>query len=108
MFEVYEYQVTQYDPTSGQGGLFVEYINAFAKLKAEASGYSSWVRTHENENRYINRFNASEGISLDRNAIHPNEAKRALAKLCLISIWGKLTEKIIRTKTQLISDPQEL
>ena len=38
VFEVYEYEVTQYDPTTGQGGLFVEYINTFLNLKAEASG----------------------------------------------------------------------
>ena len=29
IFEVYEYDVTQYDPQTGQGGLFVEYINTF-------------------------------------------------------------------------------
>jgi hypothetical protein len=37
--EVYQYQVTQYNPETGDGGLFVEYINRFFKLKAEASGY---------------------------------------------------------------------
>jgi len=39
VFEVYEYVVTQYDPATGRGGLFVEYINTFLELKAEASGY---------------------------------------------------------------------
>ena len=43
--EVYEYAVTQYDAATGEGGLFVEYIDTFLKLKAEASGYPSWVRT---------------------------------------------------------------
>ena len=33
VFEVYEYDVTRYDPQTGQGGLFVEYINTFLKLK---------------------------------------------------------------------------
>ena len=28
-FVVYEYAVTQYDPQTGQGGLFVEYIDTF-------------------------------------------------------------------------------
>ena len=40
-----EYEVTQYDVATGEGGLFVEYINKFLKLKAEASGYPNWVRT---------------------------------------------------------------
>ena len=41
VFEFYEYQVTKYDPTTGQCGLFVEYINTFQKLKAETRGYPS-------------------------------------------------------------------
>jgi len=39
VYEVYEYKVTHYDPATGQGGLFVEYINTFLKLEVEASGY---------------------------------------------------------------------
>ena len=53
-------------------------------------------------------FKACEGIELDRNAIRPNAAKRALDKLSLNSMWGKLTERNHRSKTELISDPQEL
>ena len=49
MQEVYQYEVTQYDPDTCEGGLFVEYINTFLKLKAEASGYPSCVRTPEDE-----------------------------------------------------------
>jgi hypothetical protein len=40
---------SQYDPTSGEGGLFVQYINTFVKLKAEASGYPNWVKCPEDE-----------------------------------------------------------
>ena len=43
--EVYQYEVTQYDPNMGEGGLFVDYLNTFLKLKAVASSYPSWVRT---------------------------------------------------------------
>jgi len=42
---VYEYVVTQYDPQTGQGGLFIEYIDTFFKLKTDASGYPDRVRT---------------------------------------------------------------
>ena len=42
-----------YEPKTVQGGLFVEYINTFLKFKAEASGYPSWVRTPDDEDRYI-------------------------------------------------------
>jgi len=30
--EVYEYAVTQYDAATGEGGLFVEYMDTFLKL----------------------------------------------------------------------------
>jgi hypothetical protein len=51
--EVNEYNVTQYDRESGEGGLFVQYIDTFLNLKAEASGYPSCVRTPADEHRYI-------------------------------------------------------
>jgi hypothetical protein len=51
--EVYQYEVTQYNPETGDGGLFVEYVNTFLKLKAEASGYPSWVKTPADEDRKI-------------------------------------------------------
>jgi hypothetical protein len=53
VLEVYEYQVTQIDPSTGEGGLFARYIATFVKLKAEASGYPSCVKCPEDENRYV-------------------------------------------------------
>jgi len=93
--EVYEYQVTQYNPKIGEGGLFVNYNNTFLKLKAEASGYRGLVRSPEDEDRYVESFWQSEGITLDRECIRFNAAKRGQAKLCLFSMWGKLTEGTI-------------
>jgi len=87
IIEIYEYAVTQYDTQTGEGGLFVEYIERFLKLRTEASGYQSWVRTPEFEDRYIANFFASEGILLDKELIRPNE-KRGMAKLCLNSMWA--------------------
>ena len=40
--------------------------------------------------------------------VRPNAAKRGLAKLCLNSMWGKLTERNNRTKTEMFVDPKEL
>jgi hypothetical protein len=73
---VYEYQITQYSSETDEGGLFVHYINTFLKLKAEASGYPSWVRSPEDEERYIQSFRESEGIELDKASIKYNAAKR--------------------------------
>ena len=36
--EVYEFEVTKYDPYTREFGLFDDYINKFLKLKAKASG----------------------------------------------------------------------
>jgi hypothetical protein len=104
---VYQYEVTQYNPDTGEGGLFAEYINTFLKLKAEASGYPSLVRTPDDE-LYIRQFYQSEGIQLDKDSISYNKTKSGLSKLCVNSMWGKLTERSNRTQTKLISEPQEL
>jgi len=108
ILEVYEYEVTCYDPATGNGGHFVDYIDNFFKLKQEASGYPSWIRTEDDKVRYTDQFHRDEGIRLDRDSIGYNAAKRGLAKLCLNSMWGKLTERSNRTKTMSISQPAEL
>ena len=72
---MYEYAVTQYDAGTDEGGLFVEYIDTFLKLKAEASGYPSWVRTPADEDRYIEEFRQSEGILHDKHSIRHNASK---------------------------------
>jgi hypothetical protein len=81
LYEVYQYDVTQYDPATGEDGLFVEYVNTFLKLKAEASGYPSWVRSPDDEDRYVRLFRDSEGIQLDKDSVRPYAARRGLAKL---------------------------
>jgi hypothetical protein len=106
--EACEYQVTKYNPQTDDGGLFVHYINTFLKLKAEANGYSNFVQRHEDEDQYISEFHKSEGIQMDKVPIAPNPAKRGLAKLCRLSMCGKLTERNNRTRTKMITDPQGL
>ena len=88
---LYEYRVTHYDPQTGAGGLFVQYINTCMKLNSEASGYPNWVQSQGDEDRYIGEIAASEGIQLDKGATGANCAKRSLAKPCLNSMWGKLS-----------------
>jgi len=78
------------------------------KLKPEARGYSSWVRTPTDEDQYIESFRQSEGILLEKISIKYNAAKRGLAKLCLNSMWVKLGENPRKIQTKLISNPQEL
>jgi hypothetical protein len=95
--------VTQYDPETGDGGLFVEYILARSWNSPEASGYPNWVQCPEDEDLYISEFHKCQVILLDMESIGPNPAKRGLAKLCLNPMWSKLTERNNRTRTKMIT-----
>jgi hypothetical protein len=95
IFEVYEYRIIQYNRETDEGGLFVVYINTFLKLEAVASGFPSWVRSPEEEERYIHSYRESEGIELYQASIQYNAAKRGLAKYCLNSVWGNGLREII-------------
>jgi len=63
------------------------------KLKAAARGYPGWLGNPEEEEQYIELFWKNEGIRLDRENIRSNAEKIGLAKHCLNSMWGKLTER---------------
>jgi len=86
--EVYECNVTRYDPVTREGGLFAGYIDTFLKLKAVESVYPAGFRTPTDVERYIESFWKSEGIRLVRESIKPNAAKHGPAKLCLKSLWA--------------------
>ena len=65
-YEVWQYDtVTKYDPITGDGGLFAQYMNTFMKIKMEASGYPSHCDTDQEKNKYIKRVRAHEGITPD-------------------------------------------
>jgi len=105
---VYKYQVTQCNAETGEGVLFVDYINTFLKLKEEASDYPGWVHSPEDEKRYVETLWTSEGIRIEKESIRYNAAERGLATLCLNSMRGKLTESNNRTMTKVIMEPKEL
>ena len=79
VYEVWQYDtVAKYDPITGDGGLFAQYINTFMKIKMEASG-----------NKYIVRVRVHERITLRPDDISFNAGRRTVAKLLLHYIWGK-------------------
>jgi len=51
--EFYNYEVTQYDPKTGEGVHLFQYIDVFLRLKAEASCYSGWVLGPKDEDTYV-------------------------------------------------------
>ena len=84
MYEVWQYDtVTTYDPSTGNGGLFAHYMNTFMKIKMEASGYPSNCVTDREKNKYIERVQAHEGVTLRPDDISLNAGRCTVAKLCL-------------------------
>lgn len=105
IYEVYHWQSTaQYDPESQTGGLFASYINLFLKIKQEASGRPAWVQTDADLDRYVQMYEAREGIRLDPDKVTHNAGLRSLAKLLLNSFWGKFGQRQNLTKTQFLHD----
>jgi len=88
IYEVYEYQVAQYNRETREGLQFVDYINTFSKLKTEATGYPSWVLSTEDQERNVESFWTSECTQLEKETVRYNAAKRGIAKLSLDSMWG--------------------
>lgn len=96
-----------YDKDTKTGGLFSGYIDEFLKIKQEASGWPDWVKTQSDKNDYLADYYTHEGIELDENAIEHNAGLRNLAKLCLVSLWGKLGQRPTFVKSSYISEPLE-
>lgn len=93
IYEAWEYNMTKYDPATNEGGIFSEYINTFLKIKTSASGFPTWCKADEDKDRFIESFYEKEGILLEKDLIEKNPGLRALAKLCLNSLWGKFGER---------------
>jgi len=96
------YEVYHWNQTSDI--LFREYVNTFLRIKQEASGYPSWVKTPEDQDLYIQQYRDVEGIELRKDSIGQNPGLRTVAKLALNSFWGKFGERLNQTKTQYITD----
>ena len=106
--EVWHYpQTTKYDHDSGTGGIFAGYMNTFIGQKLEASGFPPGVVTSEEKKDYVRRVKEVEGVQLNIDNIKPNPGARAVAKLCLNNLWGKLAQRSNLTKKEFIREPRE-
>lgn len=76
-------------------GFFTEYQNTFIQLKGEASGFPKMCVTEEQKKQYIIDFYKCNNVILRMEYVKRNETKRAVAKLFMNSLFGKLcqTEK---------------
>ena len=100
------YEVYHWKEKSSE--IFAGYVNTFLRIKQESSGYPTWVRTEADEDEYIQRYEAAEGIKLRKENITHNPGLRTVAKLALNSFWGKFGEKANQTKCVYVTNPTKM
>ena len=93
---------TQYNRETGEEGLFAPYVNTFLKLKQQAAGFPSNVRTEAEKSAYIQDYEEREDIRLDRDRIEKNPGQYYVAKSCLNLLWGKLSQRPNNTQVILV------
>lgn len=108
IFEVWEYQVSQFNPETKIGGIFVEYVNKFMKIKTEASGFPLNCNTLEEKQNYIQEYFETENIMLDINNIKVNPGLRYIGKTLINSLWGRFAMCIQRNQCMILNEPQKL
>lgn len=101
------YEVHHFEKRSSS--IFKPYVARFLKIKQEASGYPSWVKTDADKDEYIRLYHEHEGILLEKDKIQKNEGLRSFAKLCLNNLWGRFgmrsfddERKIVRTHNDVL------
>lgn len=78
--------------------LFGKYFQTFFKEKEENSGYPANVITEEEKEEFLQNFEMSHGIRLDREKMEqPNKSLRYVSKLACNSLWGRFAMKTKRT-----------
>ncbi len=84
--------------------LFKDYVGNFLKIKQENSALPDWIKTPEDKQKYIDLYQENQGITLNlKNLIGENPGMRAVAKLCLNSLWGKFGQRGNKKQTKFIS-----
>jgi len=82
--------------------LFKDYVNDFMKIKLESSKHN-----YISNDEYIKAIFDKMGILLDKYKLGDNPGRRAVAKLCLNSLWGKFGQRQNMKKTEFVTDPQQ-
>ena len=91
VYEVWHFSETaQYDRESGEEGIFAGYIDTFLRIKQESSGYLDWCKTEQDKIKFKQDYFEAEGIRLEK--VEKNKGMRAIAKIMLNSLWGKLAQ----------------
>ncbi|KAK7588176.1 hypothetical protein V9T40_005421 [Parthenolecanium corni] len=79
--------------------LWKGYITDFMKIKLETSPHS-----YNSNEEYVKDIYEKMGIQLDIRNIENNPGKRAMAKLCLNSLWGKFGQRNNLPVTEFVTN----
>ena len=61
IYVIWEYETTQFDPSTGEGGLFSAYVNTFLHLKQQASGWPICCIDEESRKGTLTSTSATRG-----------------------------------------------
>ncbi len=96
-----------YDEPTKSGGLFTEYVNKILKIKTEASGFLERLKTQDEMQKYIEDYEAHEGVRLDIDNMKENPGMKAISKLFLNSLLGRFGLNSNKSQFKLVSDLSE-
>jgi hypothetical protein len=105
------HEVYHWDDTTIQGpeseGLFTPYVQAFLKLKTQASGFPEDCQTDAEKRAFIRTFEEKEGVRLDYDKMEKKPGLRCLSKYLLNCLWGKYGQRINLTQSQFITKEED-
>ena len=99
-----------------QTDLFKGYVSRFIKIKQENSDAPDWIRRNEDGSlndtdldKYIANYKKFQQVELTKEKIQifENPGLRAIAKLCLNSLWGKFGMRLNMPKTEITDDKKK-
>ncbi len=97
------YEVWDFDSSED---LFKGYVRRFMQIKMESSELKVGDGcTYKTEDEFRGKIKKQLGITLGK--IEKNPGKRAIAKLCLNSLWGKFGQRQNMSKTVYVTEPKE-
>ena len=56
IFIIWQYETTQFDASTSEGGLFTSYVNTFLRLKQQANDWPAECTDDESRKRYIGEY----------------------------------------------------
>jgi len=88
--------------------LFKSFILKYFKQKTEYSGWPAGCETEEQKQAYLDEVQRNTGMTLDRENIVKNPARRSCCKMSLNSLWGKFAEHTsIRIQAAFVTMPDD-